>query len=165
MLFKALVSRLNGGTDTASTRASSSHRRFSRLAYEKYTNLPNLTLKLLYQNNLISINDLHHHELHSLSFSLQAQQVFPALEIVERSGIPEQHFAEIEQAIRYHMEGPVWAIREKAAKAFALMVDEKYIIIEIKKLLDASERSQNVLHGRFLCMRFLVSRIGATTKG
>ena len=164
MLFKALLSRLNGGTDTASTRASSSHRQFSRLAYEKYPNLPNLIVKLLYNYTPVSINAVQQGETQSLLFSLQAQQVFPALEIVERSGVPLQHRAEIEQAIRYHMEGPIWAIREKAAKAFALMVDERYITTEIKQLLNASERLQNALHGRLLCLRFLVSRLGAKKK-
>lgn len=165
MLFKALLSRLNGGTDTASTRASSSHRQFSRLAYEKYPNLPKLILKLLYHNSLISINALQNDEAQCRFFSLQAQQVFPALEIVERSGVPPQHRAEIEQAIRHHMEGPIWAIREKAAKAFALMVDKRHVVTEIKQLLDASERPQNALHGRLLCLRILLSRIEAERKG
>lgn len=115
MLFKALLRRLNSGTDTASTKASSSHRSLSKLAYEKYPNLPGMILRLLCQNQQISIDAPHDKtQAQNQALSLQAQWVFPALEILERSGLPLQHRVEIEAAIKYHMASPVWAIREKA---------------------------------------------------
>lgn len=164
MLFKALLRRLNGGTDTASTKASSSHRSLSNLAYEKYPHLPNMILKLLFQNRHTSTITLHD-ELQTLSPSLQAQLVFPALEILERSGLPLQHRVEIGEAIRHHMASPIWAIREKAAKALALVVSERNLGLEIKTLLRPSKISQNNLHGRLLCVRFMISRIRSNNIG
>ncbi len=163
MLFKALLSRLNGGTDTASSRASSSHRRFSRLAYEKYPNLSNLILKLLSGNIRMSFNGPQNDEVKALSFSLQAQKVYPALEIVGRLGLPSHQRAEIREAIRFHMEGPIWAIREKAAKASALVLKESDFVNEIKQLLEPDERSQNALHGKLLYVRFIIARLVAKT--
>lgn len=162
MLFKALLRRLNGGTDTASTKASSSHRSLSKLAYEKYPNLPSLILRLLCQNQQTSI-EAAHNETQTLSF--QAQWVFPALEILERSGLPLQYRVEIDEAIRHHMASSIWVIREKAAKALALVLSEKDINGEIGNLLKPSKMSQNCLHGRLLCVGFMISRIGAIPTG
>lgn len=164
MLFKALLRRLNGGTDTASTKASSSHRSLSKLAYEKYPNLPNMILRLLCQNQQI-LTETPRDEMQTLSLSLQAQWVFPALEILERSGFPLQHRGEIEEATRHHMASPVWAIREKAAKALALVINEKDLSDEIKSLLKPSKISHNYLHGRLFCVRFMISRIGVKPIG
>lgn len=164
MLFKALIRRLNGGTDTASTKASSSHRSFSKLAYEKYSNLPNIILRLLSQNQR-TLFKTSHDATQTQTLSLQAQRVFPVLEILERSGLPVQHRVEIEEAIRHHMASPIWAIREKAAKALAFVISEKDLSSEIKTLLRPSKSSQNCLHGRLLCVRFTISRIGAKITG
>lgn len=166
MLFKALLRRLNSGTDTASTKASSSHRSLSKLAYEKYPNLPGMILRLLCQNQQIPIDAPHDKtQAQKQALSLQAQWVFPALEILERSGLPLQHRVEIEAAIKYHMASPVWAIREKAAKALALVVSEKDLSGEIETLLKPSNISQNSLHGRLLCVRLMISRIGVKSIG
>lgn len=162
MLFKALLRRLNGGTDTASTKASSSHRSFSKLAYEKYPNLPNLILRLLCQNQQALIEAAHDE---TQTLLLQAQWVFPALEILERSGLPLKHRVEIEEAIRHHMASSIWVIREKAAKALALVVSEKDLAGEIRDLLKPGKISQNCLHGRLLCVGFMISRVGANLAG
>ncbi|MCJ1464709.1 hypothetical protein MMC07_003322 [Pseudocyphellaria aurata] len=162
MLFKALIRRLNGGTDTASTKASSSHRSLSKLAYEKYPNLPNIILRLLYQTPEKPLN-ASVDGIETLSLSLQAQWVFPALEILERSGFPLQHRIDIEEAVRRHMASPIWAIREKAAKTLALVTNDEDLNAEIRTLLKPSNISQNCLHGRLLCVRSMISRIGQKT--
>ena len=152
MLFKALLKRLNGGTDTSSTKASSSHRQFSQSTYQKYPNLPNLLLRLLgpTTTNQTSDTDLHPR--------IQAHRVFPALEVIERSGIPTQHQGPFLGALRYYNESPDWSIREKAAKALSLIVGEGSIVTEVRSLLAPNWKSQNELHGRLLCLRFLLAR-------
>lgn len=164
MLFRALLSRLNGGTDAYSTRASSSHRRFSRQPYEKYPNLPNLIVKLLSQHSMVAV-DAVPSEGGSVSLSLQAQKVYPALEILERSGMPSAQRTTIREAIRLQMEGPVWAIRQKAAKASALILEEAEFTDEIKRLLKSKATSQNAVHGHLLYVRFIIARIGPKTAG
>lgn len=164
MLFRALLSRLNGGTDAYSTRASSTHRRFSRQSYEKYPNLPNLIVNLLSQHSMVALNAIPS-EGDSVSLSLQAQKVYPALEILERSGLPSEQRTTIREAIRLHMEGPVWAIRQKAAKASALILDEAEFTDEIKRLLESKAASQNAVHGHLLYVRFIIARIRPKTAG
>lgn len=164
MLFRALLIRLNGGTDASSTRAPSPHRRFSRQPYEKYPNLPKLMLKLLSQHSMVA-PDAVPSEGDSVSLSLQAQMVYPALEILERSGLPSEQRPTIQEAIRLHMEGPVWAIRQKAAKASALILDEAEFTDEIKRLLESKAASPNAVHGHLLYVRFIIARIGPKTAG
>lgn len=158
MLFKALVRRLNGGTDTGSSRASSSHRTFSTKVYNKYPNLPDLVLRLLQPMDSPVKNRIGHtNEIPSIISLTQAQRVFPALEIIERSGMPSQHRMGIKEAIWYHMESPVWSIREKAAKALSCVLDDNDRSTEIKALLQINWWSQNALHGKLLYLRCILS--------
>ena len=157
MLFKAVLRRLNGGTDTTSTRVSSSHRRSSIRTYETYPNLPGLVLKLLCNGRSLTVAspDLNGDEAH---LAAHAHRIFSALEIVERSGLPAQHCTEILAAIWYHLECPDWAVREKAAKALSFALNGRDLIREIERLLSPSWPLQNALHGRLLCVRFMLAR-------
>ena len=157
MLMKALLNRINGGTDTSSTRAPSSHRRFSKLVYEKFPNLPTLIMSLLDP------------QAEALSYPgavvLHVQRIFPALEMVERFGLPSQRSQQIKDAMTYHLEGSNWALREKAAKALSLIVPEKELVNEIERLLSNTYRSHNALHGRLLCARGIVRRFQGSLSG
>lgn len=160
MLFKALLKRLNGGTDTSSTKVSSSHRRFSQLTYEKYPNLPDLLLRLLRRTP--TQDPITGENLHS---TLQAHRVFPALEVIERSGVPSQQQGSFVDALRYYNESADWSIREKAAKALSLIVDEESIVEEVTSLLAPNWKSLNALHGRLLRLRLLLARNEAPVFG
>ena len=153
MLFKALLKRLNGGTDTSSTKASSSHRRFSQLIYEKFPNLPDLLQRLL--RRIPAQIQITGRESYP---TMQAHRVFPALEVIERSGIPLQEQGPFLDALQYYNESPDWLIREKAAKALSLIVDETGFVDEVKSLLAPNWISQNALHGRLFRLRFLLAR-------
>lgn len=163
MLFKAIINRLNGGTDTASTKVSSSYRHFSRLVYEKYPNLPNIISRLFSGTNIMRNDGMH--QSHEGLPSQQIQRVFLALEIIGRSGLPPGYQTEIKKAIQEKMECPIWAIRDKAATIFSLLIDEKALFIELNSLLDSEWKSHNALHGRLLCARFLISHKGKKCKG
>ena len=150
MLLKALLSRINGGTDTSSTRVTSSHRRFSKLIYEKYPHLPQLTLSLL---SPISSHDTGRGGAGGI---IHARKVFPGLEIVERFGLPLPLREPIEAAIMRHLEGPVWPLREKAAWALSAGLASRDIVTEVKNLLSSPWKSHNALHGRLLYLRSLL---------
>lgn len=160
MLFKALLKRLNGGTDTSSTKASSSHRRFSQLTYEKYPNLPDLLLTLLRHGP-----DPTPGTCKELKPTMQAHRVFPALQVIERSGIPPQHQGSFLDALRYYNESPDWSIREKASQALSLIVEDKSFVDEVRGLLAPDWKTQNALHGRLLRLRFLLARCEAPLFG
>jgi len=153
MLFKALLRRLNGGTDTASTKVSSSYRRSSTKAYKTCPNLPGLILKLLGSSDIP-----HTTSQQILDEFIKTQSVFAALEVIERSGIPHAYEAEILDSLWRYVECPSWSLREKAAKALSLVVGDHDIEGEIKRLLSPDWASQNALHGRLLCLRFIIDR-------
>lgn len=165
MLMRALLSRMHGGTDAASTRISSNHRRFSKLVYEKYPNLPSLILGLLSFGLKKTDYSNENSQAQPFAHSLDAHRVLPALEMVERSGLPSNHNLEIHNAIRQHRQSPVWAIREKSAKALAAVVEDRKLIAEIRDLLEADCRRQNALHGSLLCTRFMIARLGVVSTG
>ena len=151
MLMKALLNRINGGADTSSARASSSQRRLSRLTYQKYPNLPDLTLRLICLGP-------DRYQPDGTSAAAQAQKVFPAIEIVERFGLPTDHRDDIKKAMIHHLEGPVWAIRDKAAKALSSIADRNDFVDEISRMMSSNWCSQNALHGRLLYLRWLTRR-------
>ena len=158
MLLNSLLRRLNGGTDTKSSRASSSRRQFSLFAYGKYPNLPKLIILLLSSSRPSYTSNIEN-QVSSDSATVTAQKAFLAFEIIERFGLPEDHRFEISNLVQDHMGGPVWSIREKAAKAFAFVVSERYIAIESERMLEDTRGSQNGLHGRLLCIRQMFSRV------
>ncbi|KAL9102416.1 MAG: hypothetical protein Q9163_002437 [Psora crenata] len=154
MLIKALLNRIEGGRNISSTRTSSSNRAFSRLTYDTFTNLPDLTLGLLCSDLTDSGRS------NGAGGALQAQKVFPALEVVERFGLPVKYRARIMEAMVYHLEGPVWALRDKAAKALSLIAEESELLNLMSGLLSKDWSSQNALHGRLLHLRWLLGRFG-----
>lgn len=154
MLFKALLRRLNGGTDTASTKVSSYYRRSSSMAYEKCPNLPGLILKLLGSSEIPQTTS----STRNLDETIRTQSVFAALEVIERSGIPRAYEAEILETLWRYAECPDWSLREKAAKALSLVVGDHDIEEQVKRLLSPDWTTQNALHGRLLCLRFSLSR-------
>lgn len=165
MLFRALLSRMHGGTDAASSRISSNHRRFSKLVYEKYPNLPNLILVLLSSGCKKSGFTDGGSSSGLFAHSLETQRVLPALEIIERSGLPSNHGVEIQEALRTHMQSPVWAVREKSAKALAAVVKDRDLIVEIRDLCKTGRNQQNALHGSLLCIRSMIARLGIVSIG
>ncbi|KAL8899451.1 MAG: hypothetical protein Q9207_006199 [Kuettlingeria erythrocarpa] len=159
MLLKALITRLNDGTNTASCRISNAHRRLSSLVYDKYQNLPDLLLRLLQYQDTVNLQIPQPETKLAETLVLQAQRVFPALEIIEQSGVPTRHQSEILQAVWRHLEGPVWPIREKAAKALGYLPVGDNIEREMKQCLQRPWTTHNALHGRHLYMKYLHARM------
>ncbi|KAL9581913.1 MAG: hypothetical protein Q9212_003607 [Teloschistes hypoglaucus] len=161
MFMKALITRLNDGTNTNSTKASSSHRRLSTLVYDKHPNLPNLILQLLTVDDKIETQSLPAAAVQiSETLILRAQRVFPALEMIEQSGIPERHRGQIRQVVWSHLEGMAWLIRDKAAKALSYLPAHDEIEGEMESCLQIPWFTQNALHGRLVYLRHLFARLG-----
>lgn len=165
MLLKALITRLNDGTNTASSRVSSAHKRLSSLVYEKYQNLPDLLLRLLKYQDTVNLRIPQPEAKLAETLVLQAQRVFPALEIIEQSGVPTGHQSEILQAVWRHLQGPVWPIREKAAKALSYLPVGDNIEREVKQCLKRPWTTQNALHGRHLYLKYLLARMEPGANG
>ena len=163
MLINSLIRRLNGGSDVNSPRLPNTHGPLSVGAYERFPNLPSLLMRLLRVDDLDGRRNTQPAlQQISVSLSTTARRVFPALEIIARSGLPGVDRMSIVDLIHHHMQSPGWSIREKAANTLALVIREQDIALEIDRLLRPNSHSQNALHGRLLCVRRLVSRLGAT---
>ena len=160
MLFKALIRRLNGGTDVASTKVSSSHRRSSTQAYEAFPNLQRLVTRLLVQGSqsplegykAFSANDS------SFSISMRAQSVFAALEVIAQFGIPQKCDVDVQRLLWQYAESSDWSLREKAAKTLSLVMDHRNVEAETARLLQPPNQLQNALHGKLLYLRFMTSQ-------
>ena len=163
--MKALITRMNDGMNTLSSKAPSSHRHVSSLVYDKYPNVPDLLLRLLTHKDVINSERLHKEVAIPDTLIPQAQHVFPALEMIEQSGIPRKHGKEIRQASWNHLEGPVWAIRDKAAKALSYLPHSNAIESEVRRCLQSPWSSQNSLHGHLLYLRYLVIRLRSDPEG
>lgn len=163
--MKALITRMNDGTNTLSCKAPSSHKHVSSLVYDKYPNVPDLLLRLLTHKDVIDSERLQEGVAVPDTLLSQAQHVFPALEIIEQSGIPRKYCTEIRQASWNHLEGPVWAIRDKAAKALSYLPDSNAIETEVRRCLQSPWSRQNSLHGRLLYLRYLIIRLQSDSEG
>ena len=155
MLFRALLSRLNGGKDAASTKESSTRQRFSSLAYETYPNLSYIVLRLL-TNDTGDIPD----DYPKVTSMLRIERVFPALEIIERLGLPSTYRDKILQSIYCHIEGSDWATRAKAANALAITTrseDSLANVVQTFELHCFHWRSHNALHGWLLTVRSMIA--------
>ena len=150
MLMKAVLNRLNGGTDTSSRCVPSSYRRSSDLIYQTYPVLSVIILELLQRYD----SD----EKLSMSQDFRTQRVFLGLEIVERFGLPRKAAMNVEEALVRLSQDSCWLVRDKAAKAQAANVEENEVVEHISFLLSKDWTCQNALHGRLLSIKWLLRR-------
>ena len=165
MLLRALLTRLIGGTGSPSRKGCGT-RRFSPIVYTRYPNLSHLVVQLLQSPSRSGTSD----ESSDMQVGLSSdpppvQRVFPALEIIERGGLPPKHQALIRSLIDSQLESCVWYIREKAAKTISLVVQPQDCAREVDSLLRHPFSSQNALHGRLLCAIFIVHEMRSRHSG
>ena len=151
MLLKSLLTRLTGGNSSSPKNESGGYRRASKLTYKKYPVLSDLVVHLL-QQNLQGTAEEAHLDVQSRI----VQVVFPAMEIIERVGVPDTHYNIIKQLLLQQLDSPVWNLREKAAKTLVAMTDEQELLRGIASALTMRRFSQNGLHGRLLCLKYLI---------
>ena len=157
MLLKALLARLVGGTGTDPRRDLGRTRRVSKLTYEKYPILADLVLHLL-QRNSAGQADSQIAPAQALEkpSAQSVETVFPALEIIERVGVADSHRDIVESLLLEQLNSPVWNLRDKAAKILNSMMREEELLTEIRNALGLKCYSQNGLHGRLLCLKYMV---------
>ena len=146
MLLKALLGRLNNGSDTK-TRTVSSRRQSSPLMYERYPILPGLLLKLL--------NHWHDGDVSLVN----AQRVFPALEILQRFGVPKLYQEDILQALERQRSSSMWLLRQKAARACGSSIGVVDILDPLQQIIGIGKTlSQNEVHGQLLTLQIVLIR-------
>lgn len=166
MLLKALLSRLLGKNEGSSSTRSAIGHGTTNLLYDRFPNLADLIVKLLQADVKLVENtrELVHKNDSTLDIP-QAQKVFPALEIIQRAGMPLKHPPTIKSLLLWHLGSTVWYIRKKAAKTISIVTDASRFQDEVTELLQEPWLSQNSLHGRLLCVRELLSMASDTVDG
>ena len=153
MLFRALIDRLLGtnafGNKTDVDWTCSS----AKISYSKYPKLPGLLVSLL---NPGSTNaDTISHES-SQSGRASVQIVFLALDFLRRAGPPVQDYDQIKSLVLHQSGSFVWHVRDLASRTYCGFVPTRDVRSEIHRLLSAPWKLQNTLHGRLMCIKYIV---------
>lgn len=153
MLLKALLNRLFGKNEASSSAVSAASHTTTML-YDRFPNLPDLIVKLL-QHDTQPIQGMSEpaHKSGSTVDIPQAQKVFPALEIIQRAGVPSKHRSMIKSLLLWHLGSTAWLIRKKTAKTLSIIADVSRFQVEVIELLQDQWPTQNSLHGMLLCVR------------
>ena len=165
MLLKALLTRLVGGAGKTPRPGSQPHPRgpASKTTYEKYEVLADLVLRLLQHQSAIDFRGegtiVNHDNLDKIPQSIQ--MVFPAMEIIERIGVAASHELLVQQLLLTHLDSPVWNLRDKAAMILSNLIEKQALFSNIYSLLQSTllqgrSSYQNALHGRLLCLKYMI---------
>lgn len=153
MLLKALLTRMSGGAATNTSKERGDHRRFSKLAFEKYKDLSLMVVQLLQKSVTL---DPHIDYTEEGLETRQVEKAYPAMEIIERVGVPRNYRAVIKKLLMQLLGNRVWNLREKAAKTLSLLVDDDEILEEVRELCVYKSHDQNAVHGRLLYLKYML---------
>jgi hypothetical protein len=153
MLLKALLTRLSIGATSSFRRENKVPTRFSKLTFDKYPQMADLVVQLLVSSLDRNIESL----AFDFDYSREVKMAYPAIEILERIGIPSSHRCVVKYFLMQHLSSPVWHLRDKAANSLSHLISDQDILGEIQGLFSLEIHSQNSLHGRLLYTRYMVS--------
>lgn len=133
----------------------------NRLNYSRYPSLAPVLLGLLKDGRAI---------IHELTTTAAAEAVFPALDIIRRSGPPAAQRDELQKYIAEYLGSPAWHVREIAARTLCSCLLHKEWLNSLRQLLIRKEPSgsaseANRCHGALLTAGFLVARLAEVMPG
>ncbi|KAK3700566.1 hypothetical protein LTR37_015894 [Vermiconidia calcicola] len=149
MLFRAVIDRLLG---TSGSQLDDGVGSSQRISAQQHPELLDIIL------NLLTTSDVP-------STSTGIEGVFPALQLLQRSTIPEDELDEAKRAVWKLTSSPSWHIRDKAARTYATVICNDGVASEIKSILVKDTTGQNALHGSLLCARYVVATLGSVEGG
>ena len=150
MLLKALLARLAHGFGFSASKTLEDHRRLAESTYNKYPQLEDLVIQLLERS--FNLGD----KSPVVNDARQVQFAFPAMEIIQRVGIPFVRCDLITSLLIKQLESPVWNIREKAARTLSFFQSEDSMIERLQEIGHLRIASQNPLHGMLLCLHYSI---------
>lgn len=148
MLFRAVIDRLLGTSEAHFDDSTASHKRIS---LEHYPEVLDVVFELL-APRVGSEGDT----------VIANEGVFPALQLLQHSRVPNNTLEKFKLAVSKLTGNSSWHVRNKAAKAFASLVEPEYAALEAAALLETPWREHNSLHGALLCTRYIIMQLGAT---
>ncbi|KAK1140581.1 hypothetical protein N8T08_010218 [Aspergillus melleus] len=155
MLFRALLTRICRTGTGLGFGGKSGSEPGARVSFQKYPGLIQLLSTLLTEEDTRNIAEQDDH-------SVVTERVFPALELIAEK-VPNVYDVDdslILGLVKTQFSSPVWGIREHAARVYASILNRADIIKDIKSLVDADaqSQSQDLLHGKALCVQYALRR-------
>lgn len=151
MLFRALIDRLLGSTDSQN-HDDDGDVKTARITYNDYPKLLEIVTELLYPEA-----DAFGHVEGAL------ESVFPALKIIQRMPPPEHELKRVRDLVFRLCVSSHWHIRNMAARTFANLVSKAEFGTVLCDLVPLSRGDQNAVHGRLLCIDYLMDPIFRST--
>lgn len=156
ILLRSLIDNLFGSSETKHMIEAGWDGKANRIAYNKYSNLPDLLVNLLESG--------HRMMAPAATSTAGAESVFPALDIIRRAGPPDTHRNELQGHIVKYLASPVWHVREMAARTLCSCLLHDNWFQEIQSLLnqalkDQTRNAQNYVHGCLLALNFVFERL------
>lgn len=146
MLFRSLIDRLLGSTESQNTSDHIEHSTRPRVTYQDFPDLLEIVLGLLSPDD---------HELSSTQNALES--VFPALKLLQRIPPPEDQRQLVSERVLRLCTSPHWHVRDLAARTYSALVEPEERFGVLIGLIKSHSPSHNELHGRMLCVRYLLS--------
>lgn len=155
MLFRALLTRICRTGTGLGFGGKSGSEPGARVSFQKYPGLIQLLSTLLTEEDTRNIALENDH-------SVVTERVYPALELIAEK-VPNVYDVDdnmILGLVKTQLSSPVWGIREHAARVYASILNRSDIIRDIKPLVDADaeSKSQDLLHGKALCVKYALRR-------
>jgi hypothetical protein len=145
MLFRALIDRLLG-TTTSHYWSDNVAAKTSKFSFADAPDLLDIIVKLLQPDPSP--------DLSSSAF----ESVFPALKLIQRIPLPEGRRSNSRDLVLQLCGSSHWHLRELAAKTYLTLLDTKDSAKAVAELLPTLSLPQNAIHGRLLCIRYLVEK-------
>ncbi|KAF1983102.1 hypothetical protein K402DRAFT_407216 [Aulographum hederae CBS 113979] len=150
MLFRALIDRLLGNTELRDwdgvTESLS-----TQFSYDKFPEILPIVLELLTPQGRDTESGLSPNNAASL------EGVFPALLILQRAQPPQEQLQQIEKAVFHLTSNPHWHVRNMAARTYCKLLQKDLYFQAFSEIAAHVDiRKQNNLHGRILCLGYLL---------
>ena len=147
MLFQVLLTRICGGKHTAfSVMEQRGH--YERAINGRYPQLVILVRELLQT----TVKEQTRYG--KISVDRRIQLAFPALEIIERVGIPIDDIPEVRRLLLKLLSSASWELRDKVARGLSTLDSPLCIKDELKRWGLDKAWSQNMVHGALLCLKY-----------
>jgi hypothetical protein len=145
MLFRALIDRLLGSADSQNWSDDTITPSTARISYDDFPELLDIVLNLLRPG------------ADQLSMATSAlESVFPALKLIQRIPPPSTRRDEVRELILRLCGSSHWHVRDMAARTYATLAPPADSMGLAMALLPNLKLSQNLVHGRLLCILWLV---------
>jgi hypothetical protein len=145
MLFRALIDRMLGSTDSQGRPEDDREPANPRFSYGDFPKLLDMVLKLLTPDST---------RFRSTQSALES--VFPALKLIQRMLPPFERRFEVRELVLRLCQSPHWHVRDMAARTYASLIPNIQRRSSAINLIPGSTSEENVAHGQLLCISYLV---------